>query len=38
MDVGVKQSPEGERADVPDPSFDAWVEVRVAALLRFAYW
>ena len=37
MDVGVKQSPEGERADVPDPSFDAWVEVRVAALLRFAY-
>ena len=37
MDVGVKQSPDGERAAVPDPSFDAWVEVRVAALLRFAY-
>jgi RNA polymerase sigma-70 factor (sigma-E family) len=37
MDVGVKQSPDGERAAEPDPSFDTWVEVRVAALLRFAY-
>ena len=37
MDVGVKQSSDGERAEAPDPSFDAWVEVRVAALLRFAY-
>ena len=36
MDVGVKQSPTVARRRA-DPSFDAWVEVRVAALLRFAY-
>jgi RNA polymerase sigma-70 factor (sigma-E family) len=41
MDVGVTDSPAGrptaERADARELSFDAWVEVRVPALLRFAY-
>ena len=32
MDVGVT-----ERANAVEPAFDAWVEARVAALLRFAY-
>ncbi len=32
MDVGVT-----DRATAAEPAFDAWVEARVAALLRFAY-
>jgi RNA polymerase sigma-70 factor (sigma-E family) len=33
MEVGVTE----ERTTASDPSFDDWVEARVAALLRFAY-
>jgi RNA polymerase sigma-70 factor (sigma-E family) len=33
MEVGVTE----ERTTAGDPSFDEWVEARVAALLRFAY-
>lgn len=32
MDVGVT-----DRATAAEPGFDAWVEARAAALLRFAY-
>ena len=33
MDVGVTEP----QRDASDPSFDAWAEARVTALLRFAY-